>query len=116
MPAHQVHTAIYTRPDGERIVRTTTSSIGHDGRVTQRVEERSLGYAGGRAAGASSQQQPGQQQPPPPPSLLRNALRALAAPYIAAAAATAVRVLSRALVAAAATFVRALVRRILGGR
>jgi hypothetical protein len=121
MPWHalllfQVQTSIYTRPDGERVVRTVTSSIGRDGRVTQHVEERSLG--GGRGGGTQqyTQTQRGDDTSQPSRSVLGDLLKVLAAPYIAAAAGSALRVLTRALAAAAAAFLRALLRRILGGR
>jgi hypothetical protein len=114
-PHAQVETSIYVSPSGERILRTTTTTFGPDGRATRRVEERSLGQAG-------EAQRPGYTRrdayEPAQPAVggLRDALKALAAPFIAAAMSTVVRSLSRALRAAAAAFLRALVRRILGGR
>ncbi len=87
-------------------MRTVTTTIGRDGRVSQHVEERSLG-------GAQHQESAPQ---PAPAAGLRDMLRALAAPLIAAATSTAMTVFTRWLMRAAGMFVRALVRRLLGGR
>jgi hypothetical protein len=103
---------VYKRADGARIMRTTTTTIGRDGRVSQSIEEHVLEGAhqqasepgGGREAVANTR------------GLLRDALRTLAAPVIAAASSVAVRVVTRALVTAGGAFLRAIVRRLLGGR
>ena len=103
-----------TKPDGERVLRTVTSVIGRDGRITQHVEERSLGWPEGRAVPRArpSASQEREQAAPSAPGVLADMLRALATPYIAAAAASAMRVLA----AAAVGLLRTLLRRILGGR
>jgi hypothetical protein len=93
-----------------RVMRTTTTTIGRDGRVSQRVEEHVLDGGrqqapdGGRGAGVDTR------------GALREALRTLAAPLIAAASSVAMRAVTRALAAAAGAFLRAIVRRLLGGR
>lgn len=118
----EVATSVYVRPDGERVVRTTTTTTHRDGRVSQHVEERSMGRTtrgaarSGRAAQAEAAA-PDDGSQPERQGLLRDAFRQLLGPFVAAAgsmaAQAATRTLVRSFVGAA---LRAVIRRLLGGR
>lgn len=92
-------------------MRTVTTTIGRDGRVSQRVDEYSLGGTQQRSTAPAGEREVTQEAGP-----LREALRALAAPFIAAAGSAAMRVLARAAVRAVGAAINLLVRRLLGGR
>ena len=111
----EVESSIYIRPDGERVLRTVTTTIGRDGRVTQQVEERSIGRTtrgAARSGRAAQAEAAAHDDAPNPPGILRQLL----APYIAAAGALAAQAATRALISFVSAAVRAIIRRLLGGR
>jgi curved DNA-binding protein CbpA len=117
----EVATSVYVRPDGERVVRTTTTTTHRDGRVTQRVEERSMGRTtrgaarSGRAAQAEAAA-PEEYGAPERQGLLRDAFKQLLGPFIAAAGSMAAQAATRTVVSFAGAALRAVIRRLLGGR
>ena len=118
----QVESSIYVRPDGERVLRTVTTTIGRDGRVSQRVEERSIGRTtrgaarSGRAAQAEAAAGGDDESVPERRGLLRDAFWQLLGPFVAAAGATAAQAARRTLISFLTSGIRAIVRRVLGRR
>ena len=116
----QVESSVYVRPDGERVLRTVTTTIGRDGRTTQRVEERSMGRTTRGAAhsgrGARAEAAAGDDSVPERQGLLRDAFKQLLGPYIAAAGALAAQAATRTLISFVGAALRAVLRRLLGGR
>ena len=111
----EVESSIYIRPDGERVLRMVTTTISRDGRVSQRVEERSIGRTtrgSARSGRAAQAEAAARDDVPDPPGILRQLL----APYIAAAGAVAAQAATRALISFVSAAVRAVLRRLLGGR
>ena len=110
----EVESSVYIRPDGERVLRTVTTTISRDGRVSQQVEERSIGRTtrgASRSGRAAEAEAAARDDAPNPPGILRQLL----APYIAAAGAFAAQAATRALISFAGAALRAILRR-LGGR
>ena len=116
----EVASSIYVRPDGERVLRTVTTTILRDGRVEQRVEERTIGRTmrgaarSGRAAQAEAAA--GDDGMPERRGLLGDAFRQLIGPYIAAAGAVAAQLATRSIISFVTAAVRTVVRRLLRGR
>ena len=111
----EVESSVYIRPDGERVLRTVTTTIARDGRVTQQVEERSLGRTtrgAARSGRAAQAEAAARDDAPNPPGILRQLLE----PYIAAAGALAAQAATRALMSFVSAVVRAILRRLMGGR
>ena len=111
----EVESSVYIRPDGERVLRTVTTTIGRDGRVSQQVEERSIGRTtrgAARSGRAAQAEAAARDDAPDPPGILRQLL----APYIAAAGALATQAAIRALISFVSAAVRVILRRLLGGR
>ncbi len=115
----EVHEEVYTRPSGDRVLRRTRTVINRDGRMTQEVEEHSLGGGGTWQRPSDSQetqQQQQQQQQQRAGTGLLDVVHAIAAPLVVAAASRAMKVATRALTGAVVGIVRAIVHRIAGGR
>ena len=111
----EVESSVYIRPDGERVLRTVTTTIGRDGRVSQQVEERSIGRTtrgAARSGRAAQAEAAARDDAPDPPGILRQLL----APYIAAAGALATQAAILAVISFVGAAVRVILRRLLGGR